>query len=275
MKIQATLDKSTLHIKEDQFKLKIYVPKDPKDRELCYRRLLPPRLLAQREDDGTTTTHPNPQATGVISDIINCSDLIVEDILEDAGIVRVSFPDEYGPHIVPDTPSSPHKPREYASASVSSEESRTQVGSPAPEDGWTAFISGRHSCNLSPPPHIAQRFGLRAQSAEPPITPVALPRPNLFSATDHVAPSLFSVNNCPADYHRLLGHVIEAAKGKRGGFPSGGAFDFHDLLSALPVHPSEDTPNYDLPFGVRSENQLAHDMRVGAAGELYVSWSCV
>jgi hypothetical protein len=25
-----------------------------------------------------------------------------------------------------------------------------------------------------------------------------------------------------------------------------------------------------LPFGVRSENQLAHDMKVGAAGELYV-----
>ena len=33
---------------------------------------------------------------------------------------------------------------------------------------------------------------------------------------------------------------------------------------------STDARAYDLPFGVRNENQLAHDMKVGAAGELYV-----
>lgn len=53
-------------------------------------------------------------------------------------------------------------------------------------------------------------------------------------------------------------------------FPSRRAFNLNELLNALPTGASRDAIAFDLPFGVRSENQLAHDMRVGAAGELYV-----
>jgi hypothetical protein len=103
IKTQATLDTSTLHIKEDQSKLKIYVPKNPKDRELCYRRLLPPRLLAElmKENDKKNEINLDPNAVGIVADIMNCSDLIIEDILEDAGIVKVPFSDEYIPGIAP------------------------------------------------------------------------------------------------------------------------------------------------------------------------------
>jgi hypothetical protein len=90
---------------------------------------------------------------------------------------------------------------------------------------------------------------------------------------EDVTPSLFSVDSSRADYGKLLEHVINATKNKRGSFPSKGAFDVQDLLSALPIKSTEDQPNFDLPFGIRSENQLALDMRVGAAGELYVSQS--
>lgn len=91
---------------------------------------------------------------------------------------------------------------------------------------------------------------------------------------------MFSTDSSRADYCKLLEHVISAAKNKRGGFPSKGTFDVQDLLSALPLKLTEDPPNFDLTFGVRSENQLAHDIRVGAAGELYVSqspefWPCI
>jgi len=89
---------------------------------------------------------------------------------------------------------------------------------------------------------------------------------------ENITPSLFSVDSSTAEYQNLLDHVINAAKSKRGGFPSKGAFDVQDLLSALPVKLPEDPPNYDPPSGVRNENQLVHDMRVGAAGELYVSF---
>ncbi len=96
-KIQSTLDKSTLHIKEDHSKLQIYVPKDPKDRELCYCRLLPARLLStlMTEVGGSPTAKPEPSAVGIVADILNCSDLIINDILEDAGVVRVPFPETY------------------------------------------------------------------------------------------------------------------------------------------------------------------------------------
>jgi hypothetical protein len=158
------------------------------------------------------------------------------------------------------------------SVSVLSDGSRTQLGSPPPEDGCTAFISGRFSSTPSPSPHTTHRSAPRAQFAEPPITPIRSPRPSQHSPNENIAPAAFNVDSSTADYRRLLDSVINAAKSKRGGSPSKGAFDVQDLLSALPAKPSEAPPNYDLPFCVRSENQLAHDMRVGAAGELYVSW---
>jgi hypothetical protein len=95
-RIQAILDKGTLHI-EEASKLQAYIPKDPKDRRLCYRRLLPARLLRMlmTKVGENPETKPEPGAVGIIADILNCSDLIINDILEDAGIVPVPFSDEY------------------------------------------------------------------------------------------------------------------------------------------------------------------------------------
>ena len=216
--------------------------------------------------------HLDPNAVGIVADIINCSDLIIEDILEDAGIVKVPFSDEYLSGIIPYAPSSTPKPRGSPSVSVLSDGLRTQLGSPPPEDGWTAFISGRLASTPSPSPHTAHGSAFRAQFAKPHIAPISSPRPSQHSPNDKIPPAIFNVDSSKADYRRLLDRVIKAAKSKRGGFPSKGAFDVQDLLSALPINASEDPPNYYLPFGVRSENQLAHDMRVGAAGELYVKF---
>jgi hypothetical protein len=83
-------------------------------------------------------------------------------------------------------------------------------------------------------------------------------------------PATFSVNSSESEYRRLLNSVIAAAKAKKGGFPARGVFNLDDLLNALPNESEPVLTSYDLPFGVRSENQLAHDMKVGAAGELYV-----
>jgi hypothetical protein len=72
------------------------------------------------------------------------------------------------------------------------------------------------------------------------------------------------------EYRRLLDNIVTAARNKRGAFPSQGVFNLDALLNALPVEAAREENNYDLPFGVRNENQLAHDIKVGAAGELYV-----
>jgi hypothetical protein len=273
-KIQAILNKSTLHIEEEDSKLQVYVPKDPKDRELCYRRLLPARLLRtlMTKVGESPETKPEPGAVAIIADILNCSDFIVNDLLEDAGIVPVPFSDEYVLD-TPDTLSTTSKSWTYSNPSVS-DGSRTQVGSPVPEYASSAFRSARHLSTRSPSPQAGQGFSDPSQYAElhqRRITPVASPRRSQLSVNEDITPSLFSVDSSRADYCKLLEYVINAAKNKHGGFPSKGAFDVQDLLSALPMKLTEDPPNFDLPFGVRSENQLAHDMRVGAAGELYVS----
>ena len=90
-----------------------------------------------------------------------------------------------------------------------------------------------------------------------------------FSNRD-ISRSLFSDDDSEGEYRRLLDSVIQAARNKRGAFPSKGVFGFQDMASALSIDPSE-SATYEMPFGVRTENQLAHDMKIGAAGELYVS----
>jgi hypothetical protein len=64
--------------------------------------------------------------------------------------------------------------------------------------------------------------------------------------------------------------IITAAGNKRGGFPSQGVFNVDELLDALPAEASKKMNNYNLPIGVRKENQLTHDMKIESAGELYV-----
>ena len=157
-KIQATtLDKSTLCIKEDQSKLNIYVPKSPRDRELCYRRQLPSRLLAElmKDSDEKNAIPLDLRAVGIVADIMNCSDLIIEDILKDAGVVGVPFIDEFIPEIAALTPSS--KPRESPTMGVLPDRSRTQLRSPAPENRSIPFIFRSSPSTPSPSPHPMHR----------------------------------------------------------------------------------------------------------------------
>jgi hypothetical protein len=266
--IQATLDNCALHIEEDQTKLNIYVPESSRDRELCYRRLLPSRLLANlmRGESAINTTHLDPRAVGIVADIMTCSDLIIENILEDAGIMRVSFPAEYVSSTALETASSMPEPRRYASGSDVPERSLAQSGPRTPEDNETAAKSVRYSSMPSPSSHTTREL-LRAQFHEPSISLAASPRSNQLSVTN-----LLDVKSSTPDYRRLLDDLINAAKRRQGGFPSkGGVFGVQDLTSALPVDPYEDQRYYDCPFGVRSEHKLAYSMRIGAAGELYVS----
>jgi hypothetical protein len=82
---------SRLHITENKKTeaFQIYVPKDAKARELCYLRILPAALLDRLfggDSTGLSSTK-RTQAVSVISQILNGSDLVVEDVLHEAGIV--------------------------------------------------------------------------------------------------------------------------------------------------------------------------------------------
>jgi hypothetical protein len=92
---RTVLDKRTLHIHESSSIILIYVPKNSAKREICYRRVLPEKLLKiMMKERGSTAIKLDPSAVALVADILTCSEGIVDDILEDAGVIPASFPDE-------------------------------------------------------------------------------------------------------------------------------------------------------------------------------------
>jgi hypothetical protein len=78
--------------------LNIYIPKDSKDQEICYLRLLPTKLFNETmmaEVDSNSTLAFDSRAVSIITAIFASSDEVVDLVLEEAGIVPVPYPDQY------------------------------------------------------------------------------------------------------------------------------------------------------------------------------------
>jgi len=263
---------SKLHIEEEPEVLKIYVPKDQKDQELCYLRALPTKLfneIMMGDTSKNSTLAADSSAVAIIAAIFTSSDEVIDYLLDEAGIVSVPYPDEFideaanlaEPGIEPTEQNGDRLQVNPADESTGSE---TEGRIPTPEESGS--LTG--SRLLSPTPAFSSRANYRTESQasrQPLISSFGSPT---STPQNNTLPS-FSVNSSQAEYRRLLNNVISAARSKRGGFPARGPFNLDGLLSALPMD-SPEPVSYDLPFGVRNENQLAHDMKVGAAGELYV-----
>jgi hypothetical protein len=77
------------------------------------------------------------------------------------------------------------------------------------------------------------------------------------------------------EYRKLFSKIIDTSRTLQ--FTSQGPFNFDDMRNALPSDLDEDedlegTSNSKYPFGRCSNNQLKHDMKIGAAGELLVNF---
>jgi hypothetical protein len=198
------------------------------------------------------------------------SNEVVCDFLDDAGIIPVPYPDEFAIEASEQVASTiepiiRHQDRSQANEETEVLASSRDGGEQSP--GKNIFSPG--SRLLSPTPSSSYRSNYRA------ATPTYR-RPSLSTFSSQPStprsnePPLFSVNGEQSEYRRLLNNVIAAAKSKRGGFPTRGAFNLDGLFNALSISSDTDPASYDSPFGVRSKNQLDHDMKIGAAGELYV-----
>jgi hypothetical protein len=210
----------------------------------------------------------------IIADVLKSSDRVLRGVLDEAGIIPVSFPDEFRDDIPEFTRadnevgSSSDAPLDRDDRTCESTSSGTERRTSTTAASWSSMGSDRSSPSWSR--QISYGSGLRTNSGEPRVRPfTALRSGQTFSNRD-ILRSLFNDDGSEGEYRRLLDSVIQAARNKRGAFPSKGVFDFQDMASALSMDPSE-SATYELPFGVRNENQLAHDMKIGAAGELYVS----
>jgi hypothetical protein len=273
--VTVEVSKTKLHIEESPESLNIYVPKDAKDQEICYLRLLPTKLFNETmmaSTESNSTLAVDASAVSIITAVFASSDEVIDLVLEEAGIVPVPYPDQYEEELPQSPPANVlHSPGighqrdlENETKSVGSE---TQLGISTPQAS-TPSVQSASSAFTTASTYRAQTSSQTL--AVRPLSSSTPHRPNVEPLVQDNIRLPFTPDSGSAEYRRLLDNVISAAKNKRGGFPSQGSFNLDELLNALPMEASTDERAYDLPFGVRSKNQLAHDMKVGAAGELYV-----
>ncbi|KAF4634928.1 hypothetical protein G7Y89_g3181 [Cudoniella acicularis] len=223
------------------------------------------------EIDSNSILVVDPSAVSIITAIFASGDEVIDLVLEEAGIAPVPYPDQYEEELQQsrsdDVLSGPQFESE---ADLETETESLGSGTPMGIPTLGASATSARGASFSVTATSTYRASYQPSSQPQPVRLLSSPpRPSPESVLPDNARHPFTPGSNHAEYRRLLDNVITAATNKRGGFPSQGSFNLGELLDALPVEASRDASSYDLPFGVRNENQLAHDMKVGAAGELY------
>ncbi|KAK2755514.1 hypothetical protein FQN54_006454 [Arachnomyces sp. PD_36] len=252
--VTAESAKGKVHRREENNQLEIFVPRNSRDRRLCYANQLPLELVRYFD------IH-DPHALGVFKTVIGNDLDILEDLLEEHGIGSVNT------ELYPDPAVDLEERRdaalsgeeddevtvvEFATASETASATGTppvlvpsaqdtRVSPPELADGWVVATStARESRSPAPQPD-------RLTSPSPHRPPPPPPAPDYGQA------------NVEA-YRVLLEDVVGIARGM--GFPV-------LQLSRSGTLPSPPSVNGQ-PFGNRNQNRFEHDKLVGAAGELFV-----
>jgi hypothetical protein len=215
--------------------------------------------------------------------VLTGSQSVLDDLLEDYGIIEVpglvplqsttQCEEDLEYHTVETdsaTSSSAHRQRATPVAASDRSPGRgpfTPTTTPSPNSfagGSTTSANWSNSSGLPSTFHLPERTSLSAH----PTTPI--PSPGRSSSPENQDPAsrVFGSNE---EYRTLLDRVITAAS--RAGFPSPPLFDRNGRL--LPTASNTGTNRQrttlsDAVFGNRSQNQVSHDMKIGAAGELFV-----
>ena len=223
-------------------------------------------------------SNPEPKAT--ITQVLNCSSLKALDILlTDQGIVDVpGLQDDIEISLEHEIVES-----EIVSSNLRSIESnrplqRVEVRSSEDSPVYLETSAGQSHSSVSIPP---LRFGGTSTSnstVSRSSSTILLPNTPRSSVSSSPSPDVSTPRgvNTPSAYQALLSRVTLSASTKS--FPARGTFNFDELRDALP--PDVQTDDSSLfssaaAFGVRSQDQLSHDMKIGAAGELFVSTHCI
>ncbi|ETS73697.1 hypothetical protein PFICI_14643 [Pestalotiopsis fici W106-1] len=90
---------SHLHIDASEDVLRVYIPRDRKQQQLCYSQTLPQRLYDwfMEQDGRSLPTMESTTCVSIIMQTLNVSCDNTEAILEGSGIAELSFPDDYEP----------------------------------------------------------------------------------------------------------------------------------------------------------------------------------
>ncbi|KAM0380433.1 hypothetical protein ACHAPK_001030 [Fusarium culmorum] len=242
------------------------------------------------------------EAVKALTAIFATERFVLDDVLDDQGILQVSFEDEDGESYSSET-------EEYQEEEDQEEESQQQGSSDSEletDDTLSEQLTPSHSSTNAgtlPDAELSETMreeGLhetltevisrRSQMSSQPLSgrvhhsPQAAASPSSSQSLHHpcdqtrrnLPPAMASLSGQhyseDTRYRVILDRVIE--KAQSAVLPSRGSFDMSDLRNALP---NDDTNAYesfdglDLVSRFRSTSQLERDKKVGAAGELYVS----
>lgn len=222
--------KANIHLDESTGVLQLYVPSDRGDRELCYLRQLPRRLL-------DFLAISDPAAEAVISEILNSSRLfVVDEILKDAGVIEVD---------------GIQRPPE---AEEDEQDVSDGTGPPLAEYPSSYGVRTPSSSSATPERYILSEPSFPIQN---PLSASHSSAAQSRNSPSSLIPDL-ALASVDTPYAKLLERIIVAARNtvlpgpEQLSFSTSGSFH-------LDIHPKV--------FGQRSNERNA---KVGAAGELFV-----
>lgn len=261
MAATAESSQGVLHIEERDGIPQLFVPRNSRDRNLCFSGQLPKSLARYL---GIT----DPAAAERFRVIVLSSADVIDDVLDEDGIIRA--------------PDIDFSSSESNTLGEESDELNTDVSIMTPTSSEDRASATHQLRPGAPRPIPANVLNLPARANFPQIgAPLVVPRATHeprplalaedgrpdFHPSSHSDPEIATPLSSTTQYVQVLEKVIE--KGRREVFPSAEAPGLQNRAENLPFANGDVT--HGSPFGPRSQNRIEHDIKIGAAGELYVS----
>lgn len=246
--VTAETAKGKVHLRDENNNLEIFVPRNSRDRRVCYGNQLPTELVCYFGID-------DPEAVGLFKTVFGNDLDILEDLLEEHGVGQL------------DT-------EQYRDAVVDLEEGQRDETNWGEEDDDETIVdvtmASRTSSGASIHPISAPSADADVVSTPESVSGSRLSTPQRVRDTSPSShrpslspPSEDFVQASRSAYTALLDDVVNTAR--HMSFPVLGL----SQSGGLPSRPQINTSS--LPFGDRSLNRNEHDKLIGAAGELFVS----
>lgn len=214
-------DTGLVHIESGQDELRIYVPRDSKDRQRCYLLHLPHALVRH-------FALRDAAASMMLQLVFTTGEDFIDDLLDVNGII--GLPSDIRELVVVQGNSPPIDTDTLVDGILNTPRSRSQIR----EESVEVEVTRSHRRAASPSPQ-----------------PVQVERLDSLPTSPHAV----------TPYVQLLDQVIRVARQMT--LPEA-------LQRQPPTLSSQAIVAHEQTFGVRSDNQIEHDIKIGAAGELFV-----
>ncbi|KAG5655328.1 hypothetical protein KAF25_010480 [Fusarium avenaceum] len=282
----ATLSTAREHI-ADSTDVIIFVPRNRRAQEICFGSVLPRKFAAwlMRDPDTNIDGSIDGDMVTALTSIFASDRCGLDDILDDQGIIQVAFEDEEeGDSDDGENGDHGHEEEQTVDRTYETDDVPSELN-PTPTHSFETDRSSPHTASLGFEPQASlvedtvERIARQSNRTDQnrPTTVLHSPqrdspsRPQAHTSLPSGHTSSASQAAEDARYLSILENVIQAAR--RANFPSGGAFDLHDLRDALPGGYSDAYEGFDgldVLNRFRSTSQQERDKKIGAAGELYV-----